>query len=94
MTENDLPAVQTPDTLIVSPLGSLADASRSEDGSARAEEEQPDPEPGPAMPVTKVQPFLQGEDEQHTSHRDKPALCSTTTGSPPNIRTSSYSHVN
>ena len=41
---------------------------------ARAEQQRPD------MPVTKVQPFLEGEEgeeEQLSSLRDKPASCST-----------------
>lgn len=61
MTEEDLPAVETPNTLNVSPLGSFAADSQSENVPAKPEENRPPAAPSPSMPVTKVQPFLSGE---------------------------------
>ncbi|XP_068602085.1 transmembrane protease serine 3 [Brachionichthys hirsutus] len=58
VTEEDLPTVETPDTLIVSSLGSPTPDSQSGDHPAKPEEEPEAPAPpGPTMPITKVQPF-------------------------------------
>ncbi|XP_028292097.1 transmembrane protease serine 3 [Gouania willdenowi] len=57
LTEDDLPAVETPNTLNVSPLGSLIndqDLSKAAEAPALVLQ----PSPSPTMPVTKVQPFL------------------------------------
>lgn len=56
MTEEDLPSVETPNTLNVSPLGSFAADSQSENDPAK-----PPAAPSPTMPITKVQPFIHGE---------------------------------
>lgn len=56
MTEEDLPTVETPNTLNVSPLGSFAADPQSEDDPAK-----PAAAPSPGMPITKVQPFIHGE---------------------------------
>ena len=61
MTEEDLPAVETPNTLNVSPLGSLAADPESEVDPAKPEESKPPAAPSPSMPITKVQPFIHGE---------------------------------
>lgn len=59
MTEEDLPTVETPNTLNVSPLGSFAADPESVNDSAKPEE--PKAAPSPTMPITKVQPFMLGE---------------------------------
>lgn len=61
MTEEDLPTVETPNTLNVSPLGSFAAESQSDNNSANPEENKPPAAPSPTMPITKVQPFMTGE---------------------------------
>ncbi|XP_058477332.1 transmembrane protease serine 3 isoform X2 [Solea solea] len=62
VTEEDLPTVETPSTVNVSPLGSFTADSQSDNNSARPEDLQP--APSPTMPVTKVQPFMRDEDLQ------------------------------
>nr|XP_046259662.1 transmembrane protease serine 3 [Scatophagus argus] len=63
VTEEDLPTVETPNTLNVSPLGSLAAVPRSENDSAKPEEPKPPAAPpSPTMPITKVQPFIHEDD--------------------------------
>lgn len=61
MTEEDLPVVETPNTLNVSPLGSLTGGPNPETDPAK-------PAPSPTMPVTKVQPFMHGEGTKDSSH--------------------------
>lgn len=61
VTEEDLPTVETPNTLNVSPLGSFAAESLSENNSAKPEENKPAAAPSPDMPITKVQPFIAGK---------------------------------
>lgn len=61
MTEEDLPTVETPNTLNVSPLGSFAADSHSDNDSTKPEELQPPAASSPTMPITKVQPFMTGE---------------------------------
>ncbi|KAM8858176.1 transmembrane protease serine 3-like [Synchiropus picturatus] len=53
VTEEDLPVVETPTTVNVSPLGSF-DSAPGEPPAG--------PDPSPGMPVTKVQPFMAEED--------------------------------
>ncbi|KAE8299036.1 Transmembrane protease serine 3 [Larimichthys crocea] len=62
VTEEDLPAVETPNTVNVSPLGSGAVSPPLEDDPAKPEEPKPPTAPSPTMPITKVQPFLNDED--------------------------------
>ncbi|XP_056245829.1 transmembrane protease serine 3 [Seriola aureovittata] len=62
VTEEDLPTVETPNTVNVSPLGSFTTDPQSENTSAKPEEPQPPAAPSPTMPITKVQPFLQDDD--------------------------------
>ncbi|XP_042283245.1 transmembrane protease serine 3, partial [Thunnus maccoyii] len=63
VTEEDLPTVETPTTLNVSPLGSFAAADpQSENDPAKPEEPQRPAAPSPSMPITKVQPFLNEDD--------------------------------
>ncbi|XP_041807066.1 transmembrane protease serine 3 [Chelmon rostratus] len=57
VTEEDLPTVETPNTLNVSPLGSFAADPQSEDDPAK-----PAAAPSPGMPITKVQPFIHEDD--------------------------------
>lgn len=57
VTEEDLPNVETPTTLNVSPLGSPPDSPVP----PAAEEVQPGAPASPTMPITKVQPFMNGE---------------------------------
>ncbi|RVE57762.1 hypothetical protein OJAV_G00202470 [Oryzias javanicus] len=62
VTEEDLPAVETPTTLNVSPLdGSAADLQEDTD-PPEPEEPQPAAVSTHSMPVTKVQPFLPDTD--------------------------------
>ncbi len=61
MTEEDLPTVETPTTLNVSPLGSFATEPQSENDPAKPEEPKAAAAPSPSMPITKVQPFMHGE---------------------------------
>ncbi|AWP12681.1 putative protein similar to vertebrate transmembrane protease serine 3 (TMPRSS3) [Scophthalmus maximus] len=58
VTEEDLPTVETPNTLNVSPLGSFTADPPSENTSAKPVEPQSPAAPSPTMPITKVQPFL------------------------------------
>ncbi|XP_078118987.1 transmembrane protease serine 3 [Sander vitreus] len=61
VTEEDLPTVETPNTLNVSPLGSFATSPQLENKSAKPEEPRPLAAPSLTMAITKVQPFMQGE---------------------------------
>lgn len=61
VTEEDLPTIETPNTVNVSPLGSFNADPQSENTLVRPEDSQPPPASSPTMPVTKVQPFLQGK---------------------------------
>lgn len=61
VTEDDLPTVETPTTLNVSPLDSHSVDSQSENVPATPEEHQQAAASSPSMPVTKVQPFIHGE---------------------------------
>ncbi|XP_059198293.1 transmembrane protease serine 3 [Centropristis striata] len=61
VTEEDLPTVETPNTLNVSPLGSFAADAQSVNDSAKPEEPRPPAASSPTMPITKVQPFIHGE---------------------------------
>ncbi|XP_047456187.1 transmembrane protease serine 3 [Mugil cephalus] len=64
VTEEDLPHVETPNTLNVSPLGSFATDSQVEKDPAKPTDLQPQPPvaPSPTMPITKVQPFMHEDD--------------------------------
>ncbi|XP_053185059.1 transmembrane protease serine 3 [Scomber japonicus] len=62
VTEEDLPTVETPNTVNVSPLGSFAADPQSENESTKPEEPHRPAAPSPAMPITKVQPFLNDDD--------------------------------
>lgn len=68
VTEEDLPPVDTPTTLNVSPLGSFAAAAESQPEEEHQEEHQEERPPSPGMPVTKVQPFLAGETPNCSTH--------------------------
>ncbi|XP_047193170.1 transmembrane protease serine 3 isoform X1 [Scophthalmus maximus] len=70
VTEEDLPTVETPNTLNVSPLGSFTADPPSENTSAKPVEPQSPAAPSPTMPITKVQPFLP-EDDLQKSWKDK-----------------------
>ncbi|XP_070771039.1 transmembrane protease serine 3 [Enoplosus armatus] len=70
VTEEDLPIVETPNTLNVSPLGSFAADPQSENDSAKPEEPRPPAAPSPTMPITKVQPFIH-EDDWEKSWKDR-----------------------
>ncbi|XP_054471728.1 transmembrane protease serine 3 [Anoplopoma fimbria] len=59
VTEEDLPTVETPNTLNLSPLGSVA---QSENDSTKPEEPRLPAAPSPTMPITKVQTFINEED--------------------------------
>ncbi|CAB1417869.1 unnamed protein product [Pleuronectes platessa] len=59
VTEEDLPIVETPNTVNVSPLGSFTAVSLSDNNSAKPEEPQSPAPPSLTMPITKVQPFIQ-----------------------------------
>lgn len=61
ITEEDLPTVETPNTLNVSPLDSFAANPQPENDSDKPEEPKPPAAPSPTMPITKVQPFMNGE---------------------------------
>ncbi|XP_056144851.1 transmembrane protease serine 3 [Lampris incognitus] len=58
VTEEDLPAIHTPTTLNVSPLGSTGNSPQPENNPVKVEEPRSPAAPSPAMPITKVQPFL------------------------------------
>ncbi|KAM9346899.1 transmembrane protease serine 3 [Symphorus nematophorus] len=60
VTEDDLPTVETPNTLNVSPLGSLAADPQSEEVDPATPEHNK--APSPSMPITKVQPFIHEDD--------------------------------
>ncbi|XP_019955253.2 transmembrane protease serine 3 [Paralichthys olivaceus] len=66
VTEDDLPTVETPNTVNVSPLGSFTAVSLSENTTAKPEEPQSPAAPSPTMPITKVQPFIQEDDLQES----------------------------
>lgn len=61
VTEDDLPAVETPTSPNVSPLDSLSVDSQSQEVPAKPEDEQREAAHSPAMPIIKVQPFIRGE---------------------------------
>lgn len=61
VTEDDLPAVETPTSPNVSPLDSLSVDSQSQEVPAKPEDEQREAAHSPAMPIVKVQPFIRGE---------------------------------
>uniref|UniRef100_A0AAV2K2N7 Uncharacterized protein n=1 Tax=Knipowitschia caucasica TaxID=637954 RepID=A0AAV2K2N7_KNICA len=65
VTEEDLPTVETPNILIVSPLDSFV---TEPNGHPERElpEESPPTAPSPSMPITKVQPFLNEDDLRKT----------------------------
>lgn len=71
VTEEDLPTVETPNTLNVSPLGSFAAESLSENNSAKPEENKPAAAPSPNMPITKVQPFIAGKTPDLTLNKGR-----------------------
>ncbi|CAL8372303.1 unnamed protein product [Arctogadus glacialis] len=62
VTEEELPSVETPNTLNVSPLGSPTESPTESPTTAKeprgAEEGPPKAPSSPTMPVTKVQPFM------------------------------------
>ncbi|XP_074550986.1 transmembrane protease serine 3 [Halichoeres trimaculatus] len=62
VTEEDLPTVETPNTLNVSPLGSFTADAQSENEPAKPEEPKAPAAPSPSMPITKVQPFMNEDD--------------------------------
>ncbi|XP_036401489.1 transmembrane protease serine 3 [Megalops cyprinoides] len=73
VTDEDLPAVETPNTINVSPFSSPdgtppPDDSAAEPENASSAEAQnppadpPPPPPSPGMPITKVQPFINEDD--------------------------------
>ncbi|KAM9850641.1 transmembrane protease serine 3 [Aulostomus maculatus] len=62
VTEDDLPTVQTPNTVNVSPLGSFAADSHSEEDPTKPDDPRPPAAPSPTMPITKVQPFINEDD--------------------------------
>ncbi|KAK5861600.1 hypothetical protein PBY51_022983 [Eleginops maclovinus] len=62
VTEEDLPTVETPNTLNVSPLGSFVGDVQPENSSAKPKDTQPPAAPSPIMPITKVQPFMHEDD--------------------------------
>ncbi|KAM9804820.1 transmembrane protease serine 3 [Neosynchiropus ocellatus] len=66
VTEEDLPVVETPNTVNVSPLGSFE--SPTEDLPAGPDPLR-QPAPSPGMPITKVQPFIAEEDLEKTWRR-------------------------
>ncbi|XP_049451115.1 transmembrane protease serine 3 [Epinephelus fuscoguttatus] len=70
VTEEDLPTVETPNTLNVSPLGSFAADPESGGHPAKLEEPQPPAAPSLTMPITKVQPFIH-EDDLEKSWKDR-----------------------
>ena len=61
VTEEDLPTVETPNTLNGSPLGSFVTVLQTENSSAKPEDTRPPAAPSAIMPITKVQPFMHGE---------------------------------
>ncbi|KAM7407967.1 hypothetical protein PAMA_003615 [Pampus argenteus] len=68
VTEEDLPTVETPNTVNVSPLGSFTADPQSEKVSAKPEEGAA--ASSPTMPITKVQPFL-SEDGLENSWKNR-----------------------
>ncbi|TWW80273.1 Transmembrane protease serine 3 [Takifugu flavidus] len=62
VTEDDLPAVETPTTLNVSPLDSLSVDSQSQKLPANGEDARREAAPSAGMPVIKVQPFMPDDD--------------------------------
>ncbi|KAF1382215.1 hypothetical protein PFLUV_G00141340 [Perca fluviatilis] len=66
VTEEDLPTVETPNTLNVSPLGTFATYPQLENESAKPEEPRPLAASSPTMPVTKVQPFMHEDDLENS----------------------------
>ncbi|XP_061923171.1 uncharacterized protein tmprss3a [Entelurus aequoreus] len=70
VTEEDLPTIETPNTINVSPLGSLNADSYSENKLSKPAESQTSTACSPTMPVTKVQPFI-SEDDMDKSWKQK-----------------------
>lgn len=64
VTDEDLPTVETPNTINISPISFNTDL-QSEDNSPRPEDPQSQFAPSPAMPTIKVQPFIRGESWEH-----------------------------
>nr|XP_057937569.1 transmembrane protease serine 3 isoform X2 [Doryrhamphus excisus] len=62
VTEEDLPTVETPTTINVSPLGSLNADSPSENNLSKPADSQTLTACSPTMPVTKIQPFMIDDD--------------------------------
>ncbi|KAM4730647.1 transmembrane protease serine 3 [Anableps anableps] len=62
VTEEDLPTVETPNTLIVSPLGSFIADFQPENNPGKPAELHASATPSPTMPITKVQPFINDDD--------------------------------
>ncbi|KAK0136014.1 Transmembrane protease serine 3 [Merluccius polli] len=71
VSEEDLPVVETPNTLNVSPLGSPPESPGAAEEAAGAEEGHPGAPPSPAMPITKVQPFMNEDDLGGKSWKDQ-----------------------
>ncbi|XP_008436768.1 transmembrane protease serine 3 isoform X1 [Poecilia reticulata] len=63
VTEEDFPTVETPNTFIVSPLGSFIADFQPEKDPGNPEELHSQAAPSPTMPVTKVQPFVHADSE-------------------------------
>ena len=68
VTEEELPSVETPNTLNVSPLGSPTESPTTAKEPRGAEEGPPKAPSSPTMPVTKVQPFMNGEAKALPAH--------------------------
>ncbi|XP_054878361.1 transmembrane protease serine 3 [Poeciliopsis prolifica] len=62
VTEEDFPTVETPNTLIISPLGSFIADFQPEKDPGNPEELHSQAAASPTMPVTKVQPFVHDND--------------------------------
>ncbi|XP_028992204.3 transmembrane protease serine 3 [Betta splendens] len=69
VTEEDLPPVDTPNTLNVSPLGSFAAEPQSDNNFAECEKPQHRAARSPTLPVTKVQPFISEEETEKSWKR-------------------------
>lgn len=61
VTEDDLPAVETPTSPTVSPLDGLSVDGQSHAVPADPEDERRGAAPSPGMAVINVQPFVHGE---------------------------------
>ncbi|XP_035994658.1 transmembrane protease serine 3 [Fundulus heteroclitus] len=62
VTDEDFPTVETPNALIVSPLGSFIADFQPENDPGKPAELHPPAATSPTMPVTKVQPFVHDND--------------------------------